>query len=196
MHILETERLILRRFTMDDLDEIYRLVYADRRVKDGWSGAQGTPEEIKERFADRWILPEDDLRFRAVVIKQTNTLIGLMGFQIHEPEEGDDIYYLHSENEPNRRVGFDPNYIEVELTYALGHDYWKRGYATEMGKAIIVYGFEELGIGRIIQGVMTSNPSSINLMRRLGFRIEKGTHPGVTVGVLDDYERWQQSHKV
>ena len=45
MNILETERLILRRFTLDDLDEIYRLVYADPKVKDGWSGAQGTAAE-------------------------------------------------------------------------------------------------------------------------------------------------------
>ncbi|MEM7125518.1 MAG: GNAT family N-acetyltransferase [Chloroflexota bacterium] len=188
MNILETERLILRRFTMDDLDEIYHLVYADPIVKNAWSGAQGTPEELKERFANTWILPQDDFRFRAVVLKETNTLIGLMGFQIHESGEGEEIYFLHSEDEPNRRVGFDPNFIEVELTYALGHGYWKRGYATEMGKAIIPYGFKELGIGRIIQGVRTSNPNSVNLMRRLGFRIEKGTYPNQTVGILDSYQ--------
>ncbi len=189
MQILETERLSLRRFTMDDLDEIYRLVDADLQVKDAWSGATGTPEEIKARFAANWILPDDDFRFRAVVLKETATLIGLMGFQIHEPGEGEDIYYLHSEVEPNRRVGFDPNFIEVELTYALGRDYWKQGYATEMGQAIVVYGFEKLGIGRIIQSVRTSNPNSVNLMRRLGFRIEKGTHPNQTIGILDSIKK-------
>ena len=41
--ILETPRLRLREFCLADLEEIYRLVYADPRVKDTWSGATGTP---------------------------------------------------------------------------------------------------------------------------------------------------------
>jgi RimJ/RimL family protein N-acetyltransferase len=188
--ILETERLILRRFAIDDLDEIYRLVYADPTVKDGWSGVVGTPTEIKKRFAAKHILRAGDFGFRAVVLKDTGSLIGLMGFQRHEPEDADGIYFL-SENEPDRRVGFAPDFVEVELTYALGRAHWKQGYATEMGKAMIVYGFEKLGIGRIIQGVRSENPNSVNLMRRLGFRVEEGLYPGEVVGVLDNYELWQ-----
>ena len=41
---------ILRRFVIGDLDEIYRLVYADPLVKDAWSGVTGTPEQINERL--------------------------------------------------------------------------------------------------------------------------------------------------
>ena len=195
MYILETKRLALRRFTTDDLDEIYRLVYVDPTVKDTWSGATGTPEEIKQRFAANNILPESNIVFCAVVLKDTGNLIGLMGFQRHEAGEGQNIYYLLSENEPDQRVGLDPNFIEVELTYALGRAYWKQGYAAEMGRAIIVYGFEILGIGRIIQGVRIENPNSVNLMLRLGFRVEKGLYPGGVVGILDDYESWQQTHR-
>ncbi len=182
--ILETQRLILRRFATGDLDEIYRLVYADPLVKDAWSGVTGTAEEIKERFAARHILPEGHFDLRAMVLKDTGTLIGLMGFQRHAPGEGEEIGYLLSEEEPARRVGFDPGFIEVELTYALGRAYWKQGYATEMGRAIIAYGFETLGIGCIIQGVRAANLNSVNLMRRLGFRIEKGLDPGQVVGIL------------
>ena len=75
-----------------------------------------------------------------------------MGFQRHGPGEGDDIHYLLFENEPGRRMGFDPDFIEAELTYALGRAYWHRGYATEMGKAMIAYGFTVPGIGCIVQG--------------------------------------------
>ena len=183
MYILETKRLILRRFMMEDLDEIYRLVYADPSVKDTWSGAVGTPDEIKKRFATEYILPEDDFVLRAVVLKDTGNLIGLMGFQRYGL--GEDISYLLTETEPDRRVGVDPNFIEVELTYALGRAYWKKGYAAEMGESMIAYGFEELGIGRIIQGVLSENLNSINLMQRLGFRIEKGLNSRQIVGVLD-----------
>ena len=186
LNILETERLILRRFTLEDLDEIFRLVYADSEVKDSWSAAKGTPAEIKERFATQHILTEGKFGFRAIVLKGTETLIGLMGFQEHEPGEGQDIFYLLSENEPERRVGFDPDFPEVELTYALGRDSWKKGYATEMGQALIEYGLEELGIGRIIQGVRSENRNSVKLMQRLGFRIEKGLVPGQIIGILEE----------
>ncbi len=185
MFILETERLVLRRFEMGDLDEVYRLLYADTVVKDAWSGVVGTPEELKTRFAANYILTDRDFVFCAVVLRQTGQLIGLMGFQQHAQAEGNAIYYLLSENEPNRRVGFDPNFIEVELTYAFGRDYWHKGYATEMGSAMILYGFNTLGISRIIQGVVSENQNSVNLMRRLGFRVEKGVFPGRVVGILD-----------
>lgn len=91
-----------------------------------------------------------------------------------------------SEVDANRRVEFDPAYPEAELTYALGRDYWQQGYANEMGKALIAYGFAQLGLGRIIQGVLADNDNTINLMRRLGFRIEKGLRPSQVVGILDN----------
>lgn len=189
MFILETQRLFLRRFVREDLDELYRLVYADPTVKDTWSGVVGTPAEIKERFAHEYIVPAGDFGLRAVGLKVTGNLVGLMGFQRHDPGEGQEIYYLLSEDAPDRRVGFDPNYIEAELTYALGREHWKHGYVTEMGRALIRYGFEQLGLGRIIQGVLAHNTNSVRVMERLGFRVEKGLHPGQVVGVLDDYAR-------
>jgi len=191
--ILETKRLILRRFTLADLDDLYELVYADPVVKNAWSGAKGTPEEIKRGFAKGTIHPQGEFGFRAMVLKETDAVIGLMGFQRHDPAE-EDLSYLASEDEPNRKVGLDPNYIEIELTYAMGRPYWKNGYATEMGKAVIVYGFKELGLGRIIQTVSRQNPNSVNLMRRLGFRLENYIDPESVVGILGDYPLWRQTH--
>ena len=188
MLILETPRMILRDFELDDLDEIYYLVYADPQVKDTWSGVTGTPEEIKKSFADRYIRSESRYGLKAMVIKQTHTLIGLMGFQVHEPAEGEDIYYLLTAESPHRTINFDPFCLEVELTYALGQGFWKKGYATEMGQAMITYGFQSLGIGRIIQGAMGHNANSIHLMRRLGFRIEQGLLTESVVGILDKPE--------
>jgi RimJ/RimL family protein N-acetyltransferase len=54
-----------------------------------------------------------------------------------------------------------------------------------MGQALIAYGFASLGIGRIIQGVLAYNANSIELMRRLGFRVEPGLYSEDVVGVLD-----------
>jgi len=112
-----------------------------------------------------------------------------MGFQPHAPGEGHGIWYLQSEDESNRSVGFNPDFIEVELTYALGRAYWKHGYAVEMGQVLIRYGFDTLGIGRIIQGVRRGNPNSVNLMCRLGFCVENGLDSGEVVGILDSANR-------
>ena len=185
MTILETKRLILRRFTMDDLDDIYRLLFADEEVKSTWSGRTGTEDEIKAGFAKEHIESDGKFGLRAMVRKNDNAFIGLMGFQQHLPDE--EVPYLLSEEVPDRTISADPNFIEVELTYALGRPYWKRGYAVEMGRAMIPYGFETLGISRIIQGVLGHNTNSINLMRRLGFRIEKQLNTENMVGIVDDY---------
>lgn len=131
---------------------------------------------------------------RGVALRDTGELIGLMGFQRHAPGEGDEIYYLLSEDAPQRRVGFDPDFIEAKLTYALGRAYWKHGYAAEMGRALIVHGFETLSIRRIIQGVLSSNSNSVRLMERLGLRVERGLSSEYVVGVLDDYPLWREMH--
>ena len=173
---------------MDDLDGIYELVYADQVVKSAWSARKGTPQEIKQSFAQEWISPYSEFGFKALSLREDQTLLGLIGFQRHEPEE--DTSWLVLKNEPDYRVGSEPSFIEVELTYALGRQYWGFGYATEMGNALIKYGFTQLGIRRIINSVATQNERSINLMLRLGFRIEanaSSSSPG-TNGILNNHE--------
>lgn len=189
MTILETQRLILRRSKLADMDELCELVYADETVKSTWSGSTGTPDQIKAAFVKNHVEPEGDLGFRAVIRKDDNQLMGLMGYQQHLP--GKDFWYLLTEEMPDRTISDDPSYIEVELTYAFGHRYWKQGYATEMGLALVRQGSEVYKFDRVIQGVLGHNHDSINLMRRLGFRIEKQTRGDGVVGVLDDYEQWQ-----
>ena len=181
-----TERLLLRDFSMDDLDSIYELVYADSVVKDDWSGRQGTPGEMKRGFAEEWIAPTSEYGLKALALKENGSLIGLMGFQRYEP--GENTSWLGLESDPGHKVGGDPDFVEVELTYALGRSYWGKGYATEMGKALIEYGFSALGIHRIINSVRVNNDHSIGLMRRLGFRIEANIHPTSTGtnGILDN----------
>jgi RimJ/RimL family protein N-acetyltransferase len=183
--IMETERLQLRGFSVDDLDSIYELVYANPVVKDAWSGRQGTPEEIKRVFAEDWIATKSEYGLKALELKETASLVGLMGFQRHMPDE--DNSWVVIESDPGHKVGGDPAFIEAELTYALGRSYWGNGYATEMGRKLVEFGFTALGIRRIINSVRANNEHSIGLMRRLGFRIEANnasTPPGIN-GILD-----------
>ena len=186
---LETERLIIRPFAAGDLDEIYDLVYADPAVKKMWSGQTGAPEQIKVTFFEHHVRRTDDLGFKAVVRRDGQRLIGLIGFQRYKTDE--DVSWLAFEHSPPVRWR-DPDLIKVELTYALGRQYWGHGYATEAGRAMIAYGFKEMGIVRIVNSVTGSNTESIRLMARLGLRLQKNVNPAYdlpdVVGILESKE--------
>jgi RimJ/RimL family protein N-acetyltransferase len=164
--LIETDRLILRPFNVGDSKDIYRSVYADSELCDAGSGHRETPKQFQRRFAEGgvWRVTEG-FGFRAVVLKESGTLLGLLGFQRHEEEPRIVLA------EGARPAASDPNLIDVELTYALGRSYWRRGYATEAGATLITEGFDRLGIDRIINWVSSRNLASISLMKRLGFRI-------------------------
>ena len=198
MKVLETERLILRPFHLEDRAEIHRLVYADPQVAPGWTGRTWALDEITESFARKLAQRANGLDFQAMVLKATGELMGLIGFQLHE--EGELEEYIIFENEASHRV-YDPAFFEVEITYAVGYAFWHKGYATEAGQALIEHGFRDLNIGRIVNSVAEENVHSVNLMKRLGLRIERNLKPkpfsgpwhnsdGV-IGILDN-PHWQK----
>ena len=186
---LQTERLIICPFAMGDLDEIYNLVYADPEVKSMWSGLTGAPEQIKVSFYERHVRRADGFGFKAIVLVDGNRLLGMIGFQRYKADE--DASWLVFEHGPPDQWQ-DPDLIEVELTYALGRQYWGHGYATEAGRAMIAHGFKDMGIARIVNSVMGTNARSINLMARLGLRLQKNLNPAYdppdVVGILDNGE--------
>ena len=175
---LETERLILRPFEITDIEDTYQLIYGDPRIKWGGEGVdwEGGADRVKY-FMDRascgpffnW----------AVVRKADNQFIGMMAF------ESDLANYIIFEEAPD-----DPyNTIEVELGYVLGRDYWDQGYATEAGRAIVDYAFEELKLRRIVSLTSPENKRSLRVMEKLGNRFEKNLHPDWThrvVGILEN----------
>jgi RimJ/RimL family protein N-acetyltransferase len=175
MKSVETTRLLLRPFMASDLQHIHRLVYADPEVAPAWTGRTKTVDEIQTSFAAKVAQQENDFGFLAIVLKARNELIGTVALQRYMP--GDDTGYMVLESKPDYRVGSDPRVIEVELTYALGRAYWSQGYAIEAGLALIRHGFNEMGVGRIINSVNSQNFRSVNLMRRLGFRLERNLRP-------------------
>ena len=182
--MLETERLLIRSFLPADSDLIYALVYADPEVRKCWSGWKGGIEEFRARYAiDKLYTGVDagDFHYNALVRKDNGVLLGLMGFQNHA---NDDMTWLLMPD-GSRNVGHIPGILDVELTYALGKEHWGRGYATEAGKAMIDYGFSQLGIDRIINAISPDNFRSRNLMLRLGFTFLDNGNPEDTIGMLE-----------
>ncbi|AUX42146.1 acetyltransferase [Sorangium cellulosum] len=59
---------------------------------------------------------------------------------------------------------------DLEIVYVLGKAHWGRGYATEVARALVGYGFEALGARRIVATVDPGNAPSMRLLEKIGFR--------------------------
>jgi RimJ/RimL family protein N-acetyltransferase len=152
MIILETERLILRRLVIEDLDDLYAL-YCDAEVRRYFPEGTLTYEETKEELA--WFLnghpTHPELGLWATIHKPSNRLIG--------------------------RCGLLPWTIdgcaEVEVAYLLAKDYWGQGLGSEAAQAILDYGFEKLLLPRLICLIDRENQASIGVATKIGMIFEK-----------------------
>lgn len=149
--ILETERLILRPHTLDDVEPSYQM-NLDEEVS-RYTGDRGVQsrEEIHRRIKEDVLGDYAKYGFGrfAVMLKSENIFIGFSGLK-----------YL-------------PDLDEVDLGYRLVRDYWGKGYATESAQASLDFGFNQLGLERIIALALPENEASIHIMDKLGFEFDK-----------------------
>ena len=68
-------------------------------------------------------------------------------------------------------------HARAELGYWVGVPFWNRGYCTEAARAIIGFGFSELGLHRVQARHLTRNPASGRVMQKAGMTFE-GIHRG------------------
>lgn len=145
MNELETERLILRRFTADDADGLFDYIRREevRRFERGWEPSHQACVLAVERFSQ-----ED--KFTAAVLKATGRLIG-------------HVYLAKA----------SPPFIGTwELGYILHPDHQGRGLAFEACAALIDRFFREQRGHRVVAGCAPQNTRSWRLLERLGFRRE------------------------
>jgi RimJ/RimL family protein N-acetyltransferase len=147
---IETERLRLRPLGVGDLDAWHHQIFSDPNVTRYLPVGKPIPrEDVVERLASQvqsWQIR--GFGVWAVLQKPSNQLMGHCGFVT--PEESDSI----------------------ELIYALGRDWWGRGFATEAAAACLRHGFELLNFAEIAALVFTENEPSIRVMLKLGFAFE------------------------
>ena len=184
MHVhLETERLILRRFTPDDVDDLVQLD-GDADVMLYLTGGRLTPREEVE--AD--VLPAflgyyergDAYGFWAAVEKSSGDFLGWFHFRPGEGQPDD----------------------EPELGYRLRKDAWGKGYATEGSVALIAKGFTELSVRRVVASTMVVNTGSRRVMEKSGLQLVRTFHqdwpypiPGDEQGDVEyaiTREQWEQ----
>jgi len=148
---IETDRLLLRQFTLEDLDALAELFADPEVIKYLGSGEPVSREETETALRSiiahwerhgfgRW----------AAIYKPTGVFIGYGGLRS-----------FHG---------------EPELVYLLGRPYWRRGLATEMALACLKFGFEELMFERIIAMAKTPNVRSHRVLEKTGMRFERVTN--------------------
>ncbi|MBA3469252.1 MAG: GNAT family N-acetyltransferase [Herpetosiphonaceae bacterium] len=178
MKTLDTDRLHLRPVTLNDAAALHQVVYSDQEVCRFFCGQTRSLDEVRERMVYRsFQLRDSPLGFLAIVRKVDTALIGLVALQFYIARW---VRWEEAPDEPTAR-------IEVELSYALGRDFWRHSYAAEACRAVIDYAFSDLRLPRIANSVAGANTASIALMRSLGFRLSMNQHPDhqtAIVGVL------------
>jgi RimJ/RimL family protein N-acetyltransferase len=147
---LETQRLVLRRFTVDDTDNLVNLDADPDVMRFVTGGVPTSRDEIEKEFLPAFLgyyERYEGYGFWAVIEKATGEFLGWFHFR------------------PGENAG------EVELGYRLRKSAWGKGYATEGSRALISKGFTELGVRRVVAEAMAANKASRRVMEKAGLSL-------------------------
>lgn len=162
--LLETERLLLRAFTSDDVALLVELD-SDPEVMRWING--GTPTSLA--FAERVVVPtftsyDGDLGFWAAHLKPDGPFVGWFSLRRNDDEE-------------------------AALGYRLRREAWGRGLATEGASALIDLAFTKLGFSRVMAGTYEHNVRSRRVMEKLGMRLVRSARASSEdIAAADTYE--------
>jgi RimJ/RimL family protein N-acetyltransferase len=147
---IQTERLILRRFVASDAEVVERLLN-DREIA---SNTRSIDYPYPPGAAIIWIelhqakWDSGKSTVFAIRSRETDQLLGGIGLEIEKSDH------------------------RAELGYWIGREFWNQGYCSEAAKAILEYGFDELGLHRIHSHYLTRNPASGRVMEKIGMKRE------------------------
>ncbi len=146
MIVLETERLLFRDHSMEDL-EPYCAIEADAEFRRYVGGRPRSREEAEEKFRRVFLPPvRNRMGLWATVFKSEDRYIGYCG-----------VY---------RHGGYP---LDGVLAYYIARPYWRRGLATEAASAFVRFAFDELKLERLVTSVETGNGASVRVLEKLGF---------------------------
>lgn len=147
----ETERLLLRKFEPNDLDAYTARIFGDAEVLRYLPKRDAPAHERAQKTMDFFNAHWDKFPYGpwAVVEKASGELMGHCGLRFLDEIQ------------------------ETEVLYALGQDYWGKGYATEAARASVEFGFNQVGLERIIALAVPENIASRKVMEHCGLKYEK-----------------------
>ena len=159
--VIETERLILRRWRSDDV-EPFAAMNADPRVMEFYPKTLSRPETEAMIAAIERSIERHGFGMWATELKQTRELIGFIGLGV-----------------PSYPLPFSPC---VETGWRLAFDHWGNGYAQEGARAALAFGFEKAGLAEIVAFTAVINMRSRRVMEGVGMTYDPAgdfDHPHV-----------------
>lgn len=160
---LETERLVLRPLTLDDLDDLARFVADPEAMRFIGEGGARTREQAHTTLA--WMietLERQGFGHLAAERKDDGAFVGRAGLNVWNPADWT-ITRLDEAQGP----------VEVEIAYLFGREHWGRGYATEAASAIRDWAFANVDLERLIALIYPENTRSIRVAEKLGMQLEE-----------------------
>jgi RimJ/RimL family protein N-acetyltransferase len=151
---IETSRLLLRPWKNEDLGP-YARICADPEVMRYLSGTM-TRDQATQQM-ERWMRHWEERGFGlwAAEEKASGAFIGFIGLLYHEEwPEGEH---------------------KTEVGWRLDRSFWGRGLATEGARARLQYGFEELGLERLISIIHPKNVASRRVAEKAGLTLRGET---------------------
>lgn len=149
--MLETKRLLHRKFTSDDLAGLIEMRLDEDVMKYIGGDKMQNPEALKERLKFYISCYENNLGLQAIVWKETGEMIGWSGLQPLEKS------------------------AEIEVSYGMIKRFWGKGIGFETALAWLRYGFDEIGLERIVAVADRENVGSWKIMEKLGMKYETTT---------------------
>jgi len=147
MKTLETERLILRAWSLDDADDFYEYAkHPEVGLNGGWPPHTSREESLK---IIQYFIEEDDIW--AIVLKENNKVIGTVG--------------LHKDSKR-------PNISVKELGFVISADYWGKGIATEASKQAIAHAFNDMQLDLVSTYHKSFNTRAKRVIEKCGFTYE------------------------
>ena len=149
--ILETERLILRKMTVEDAEFIFELVNEPAFIRNIGDKGVRTLDDAREYILSGPVASYTKFGFGlyAVELKETGAAIGICGLLKRDSLE------------------------DVDIGFALLEKFRRKGFGYESAAAVMDYGRSALGLKRIVAITSPDNEESIRVLEKIGLRFEK-----------------------
>ncbi|MDY5996108.1 MAG: GNAT family N-acetyltransferase [Bacilli bacterium] len=147
--LIETNRLILRKITMNDSNDLFINWGSDIKTNEFLTFKCHESEDTTKKMINYWLKKYQNNGYEwGIVLKDTNEMIGIIS--------ADTSY----------------KYSTIEIGYSISSKYWNNGYTTEAIKEIINYLFKECNY-KIIEAIIPSdNIASIKVAEKCDMKLE------------------------
>lgn len=149
---IETDRLILRRYKIEDADAMYKNWASDSEVTKFLTWQPHSSVEVSRSIIEDWLKKYSDKKYYqwAIVLKDNG----------NEPIGGISVVHM------NEDISM------VHIGYCLGRAWWRRGIMSEALKAVTDFMFDTVEVNRVEARHDPRNPNSGKVMQKCGMKYE------------------------